>query len=90
MVKDVEFIYLLNEEGKEEKMRVITFLDIKDIGGEYVVVTPAEVETEEAYVLKFVKDENGNENYIIVEDDAEFDMVSEAYMLVMQDEFEVE
>ena len=30
MVKELEFIYLLNEEGKEEKMRVITFFKIED------------------------------------------------------------
>ena len=88
MVKDLEFIYLLNEDGVEEKMRVITFIDIKEIGGEYVVVTPADVDTDEAYVLKYVKDEEGNENYMVVEDDAEFEMVSEAYMLVMQEEVE--
>lgn len=86
MAKDLEFIYLLNEEGTEEKMRVITFLDIKEISGEYVVVTPAEVETDEAYVLKYIKDEEGNDSYVVVEDEAEFEMVSEAYMLVMNEE----
>ena len=30
-MKDIEFIYLLNEEGKEEKMRVITFFKIEDL-----------------------------------------------------------
>ena len=62
MVKELEFIYLLNEEGKEEKMRVITFFKIEDTNQEYVVVTPADLDVEEAYVLKFVKDEEGNES----------------------------
>lgn len=90
MAKDLEFIYLLNEEGQEEKMRVITFIDIKEIGGEYVVVTPADVDTDEAYVLKYVKEEDGTENYMVVEDDAEFAMVSEAYTLIMNEEYEEE
>ena len=47
MVKELEFIYLLNEEGKEEKMRVITFFKIEDTNQEYVVVTPADLDVEE-------------------------------------------
>ena len=34
MVKELEFIYLLNEEGKEEKMNVITFFKIEDTNQE--------------------------------------------------------
>jgi uncharacterized protein YrzB (UPF0473 family) len=87
-VKDLEFIYLLNEEGKEEKMRVITFFKIEDLNQEYVIVTPADIEVEEAYVLKYVKDEDGNENYITIEDDKEFEMVLETYELLMEQEYE--
>lgn len=87
-MKDLEFIYLLNEEGKEEKMRVITFFKIEDLNQEYVIVTPADIEVEEAYVLKYVKDEDGNENYITIEDDKEFEMVLETYELLMEQEYE--
>lgn len=88
MVKELEFIHLLNEEGKEEKMRVITFFKIEDLNKEYVVVTPADVDTEEAYVLKFVVDEDGNETYETIEDEVEFDTVAETYELLMEQEIE--
>lgn len=88
MIKDIEFIYLLNEEGKEEKMKVITFFRIEDLDSEYVVVTPAGMEAEEAYVLKYVQDEDGNDNYITIDNDEEFDIVAETYELLMQEEIE--
>lgn len=86
MIKDLEYIYLLNEEGNEEKMKVITYFKIEDLGTEYVVVTPAGVDADEAYVLKYVKDEDGNDNYITIEDEQEFDLVAETYELLMQEE----
>ncbi|WP_294350897.1 DUF1292 domain-containing protein [uncultured Clostridium sp.] len=86
MVKELEYIYLLNEEGKEEKMKVITFFKIEDLGSEYIVVTPAELDTDEAYVLKYVQDEEGNDSYVTIEDENEFDLVAETYELLMQEE----
>lgn len=86
MIKDLEYIYLLNEEGNEEKMKVITFFKIEDLGTEYVVVTPAGVEVDEAYVLKYVQDEDGNDSYITIEDEREFELVAETYELLMQEE----
>lgn len=88
MVKELEFIYLLNEDGKEEKMRVITFFKIEDLNTEYVVVTPTDVDVEEAYVLKYIKDDDGNESYVTIEDENEFDLVSETYELLMQEDME--
>ncbi|MCR4943211.1 MAG: DUF1292 domain-containing protein [Clostridium sp.] len=88
MIKDIEFIYLSNEEGIEEKMKVITFFRIEDLNSEYVVVTPADLEADEAYVLKYVQDENGEDNYITIDDDQEFDIVSETYELLMQEDIE--
>ena len=88
MVKELEFIYLLNEEGKEEKMRVITFFKIEDTNQEYVVVTPADLDVEEAYVLKFVKDEEGNERYMTIDNDEEFNLVAETYELLMQEDLD--
>ena len=88
MIKDIDFIYLLNEEGKEERMKVITFFRIEDLESEYVVVTPADVDADEAYVLKYVQDENGEDSYITIDDDKEFDIVSETYELLMQEDIE--
>lgn len=88
MVKELEFIHLLDEEGKEEKMRVITFFKIEDLNKEYVVVTPADVDVEEAYVLKYSVDDEGIESYETIEDEVEFEMVSETYELLMETEAE--
>lgn len=85
MVKEVEYIYLLNEEGKEEKMKVITFFKIEDLNKEYVVVTPAGVESDEAYVLKYIKEDDGSESYVTVDDEEEFKIVSETYELLMEE-----
>lgn len=84
-MKDLDFIYLENEEGKEEKMKVITFFKIEDTGNEYVVVTPYGIDTEEAYVLKYIE-EDGKETYTTIEDDEEFALVSETYELLMSEE----
>lgn len=88
MVKELEFIHLLDEEGKEEKMRVITFFKIEDLNKEYVVVTPADVDIEEAYVLKYSVDDEGIESYETIEDEVEFEMVSETYELLMENDVE--
>ena len=87
MIKELEYIYLLNEEGKEEKMRVITFFKIEDLNQEYVVVTPAGIDADEAYVLKYVTEEDGTENYVTIDDDEEFNIVAETYELLMQEDF---
>ena len=87
-MKELEFIHLLNEEGQEEKMRVITFFKIEELKHEYLVVTPADVEVEEAYVLKYLQDEDGNETYMTIEDDKEFELVLETYELLMEQEIE--
>lgn len=85
-MKDIDYIYLENEDGKEEKMKVITYFKIEDTNNEYIVVTPFGIDTDEAYVLKYLKDEEGNEIYVTIDDDAEFALVSETYELLMEEE----
>lgn len=85
-MENLEYIDLINEDGNEERMKVITFFKIEDTNNEYVVVTPAEVETEEAYVLKYVKEEDGSETYMTIEDDEEFKLVTETYELLMEED----
>ncbi len=86
MDKNTEFIELLDEQGEEIKFKVITYFEIEKIKGEYVVVTPAIEESDEAFVLKIVKDEDGSENLITIEDEEEFSLVEEAYNLLMEEE----
>lgn len=85
-MKDLDFIFLENEDGTEEKMKVITFFKIEDTNNEYVVVTPFGIDTDEAYVLKYFKDEDGNDVYMTIDDDEEFALVSETYELLMEEE----
>lgn len=86
MEKDIEYIDLLDEEGNELSFKVISFFKIDDLNSEYVVLTPADEDSEEAVVLKVVNDEDGNDNLINIEDEAEFAMVEEAYNLLIQEE----
>lgn len=86
MEKDIEYIDLLDEEGNELKFKVVSFFKIDDLNSEYVVLTPADEEGDEAVVLKVVSDEEGEDTLINIEDEAEFAMVEEAYNLLMQEE----
>lgn len=86
MEKDIEFIDLMDEQGNEETFKVVSFFKIDDLKSEYVVLVPAEDVADEAIVLKIVKDEDGNDNLINIEDEGEFAMVEEAYSLLMQGE----
>ncbi|MGL5151094.1 MAG: DUF1292 domain-containing protein [Clostridium sp.] len=86
MEKDTQFIELLDEQGNEIKFEVISFFSIDDLGNEYVVVKPANEDVEEAFVLKILQDEEGNETLVAIEDDNEFELVEEAYGLLMQED----
>lgn len=78
MDNDVTDITLLDENGEEVQFEVITKIDIEE--NEYVIVAPKVAENEtEAIILKIDKDDDGNDILYTVEDDEEFDMVSEAY-----------
>lgn len=78
MENDVEKITLLDEEGKENSFEVVTKLDIED--NEYVIVIPEDAPHDsEAIILKIGKDENNEDVLSTVEDDKEFQIVSEAY-----------
>lgn len=85
MENDITNITLLDEDGNEIDFEVITKLDIED--SEYVVVAPKNSKDDsEAVVLKIDKDEDGNDILYTIEDDKEFDMVSEAYETLFSEE----
>ena len=62
------------------------FIKIDDLNTEYVVLTAADEEDDEAVVLRVEKDEDGSDNLVNIEDEAEFAMVEEAYNLLMQED----
>ncbi|MDY6012828.1 DUF1292 domain-containing protein [Clostridium sp.] len=86
MEKDIEYIDLLDEEGNELSFKVVSFFKIDDLNTEYVVLTAADEEDDEAVVLRVEKDEDGSDNLVNIEDEAEFAMVEEAYNLLMQED----
>ena len=77
MENEVDKITLLDEDVEEKEFDVVTKLDIEE--NEYVIVIPSDGDEEEAVALKIVKDEDGNEVLVSIEDENEFEMVAEAY-----------
>lgn len=73
----IEKITLTDEEGNEIEFDVITKLDIED--NEYFIVVPSDEEELDAVALKVIKDKEGNEVLVSVEDEEEFNLVAEAY-----------
>ena len=83
MDNNVETILLNDEEGKEIEFDVLTKLDIED--KEYLIVTRTGEDDVDAIALRVDKDEEGNEILVTIEDDEEFEMISEAYEAVFSD-----
>lgn len=77
MDNNIVTLPLFDEEGNEVEFEVITKLDIED--KEYVIVVPKDEDVDEAVCLRIDVDENGEEVLVPVEDDEEFEKVSEAY-----------
>ncbi len=82
MMEELDYITLFDEDGNEEKMEVIDFFKIEDLNQEYLVVTPADVEVDEAYFLKRIVDENGDVTYETIDEEEEFNIVAETYELL--------
>ncbi len=80
----VDTILLNDEEGNEIEFDVLTKLDIED--KEYVIVAPTGEEDIDAVALRIDKDAEGNDILVTIEDDEEFEMVSEAYDAVCTEE----
>lgn len=76
-------ITLLDDDGNEIECEVIDMFEFEE--KEYAVLLPTD--EEDPYILRIDKDEDGNELFAMIEDDNEFDKVSEAYdELLDQDE----
>lgn len=84
MENDISTIVLQDEEGNDIEFEVITKFDIED--NEYVILSPMDAEETEAIALKIVKDAEGNDVLVTVDDEEEFEMVSEAYNAIFSEE----
>ena len=76
---EMDNILLYDENGEEISFDIITKLDIED--KEYIIVIPTEAgdEEEDAIALRIDKNDDGEDVLIVVEDDDELAIVSEAF-----------
>lgn len=72
-----EIITLIDEEGEEHDFTVVDIINVA--GAEYAILLPIEEESDEAIILKFTVDEEGNELLIDIEDDEEWERVADAW-----------
>lgn len=70
-------IILTDEDGNDVEFEVVTKLEIEE--EEYFIVAPIDDEEGDAIALKVVKSEDGEELFATVEDDEEFQIVSDAF-----------
>ncbi|MGB9802741.1 DUF1292 domain-containing protein [Desulfofundulus sp.] len=78
-----EVVTLVDEDGKEQDFEVIDIIHLDD--SKYAVLLPLEetgddeaaADEGEAIILKFEKDEDGNEILVDIEDDEEWEKVAD-------------
>lgn len=79
-------ITLIDEEGVEHEFEVEAFLDVDD--QKYAVLVPQSDEhIDEAVILRFGVDEEGEEVLFDIEDDEEWKKVADAYEAFAEDEY---
>ena len=89
MAEESNTLVLTDEEGNEHQFALLDFVQVEE--QEYAVLLPMDEETDEAIILKVGLDENGEEILFEIEEDAEWEMVAEAWQVaVMTDEVEEE
>ncbi|MBS4535370.1 DUF1292 domain-containing protein [Clostridium sp. D2Q-14] len=72
----------IDENGKEHNFEIIHLFEAKD--NEYAVVRPEDIE--EGLLLRLEYDKNGEGFLIEIEDENEFNEVSEIYMQIIDEE----
>ncbi|MGI5892357.1 MAG: DUF1292 domain-containing protein [Bacillota bacterium] len=75
-----ELITLVDEEGKKHEFEVEAILDFED--EKYAVLLPMDEEyanTNEAIIMKFGKDDDGEEVLFDIESDEEWNKIADAY-----------
>jgi uncharacterized protein YrzB (UPF0473 family) len=79
-----EVITLVDEEGAEHDFTVVDIINVD--GSEYAILLPVEEENDEAIILKFTHDEDGNELLVDIEDDEEWEKVADAWEEMLAEE----
>lgn len=88
-MEDLDTVVFRDENGEEIEFDVLDFVEVN--GREYVIVAMPDND-EEAFILRVETDEQGNETYVTIEDDQEWEAVAEAYeeMLAEEEEWDRE
>lgn len=82
-MEDLDTVVFRDENGDEVEFDVIDFVEVD--GREYVIVAMPDND-EEAFILRVETDEQGNETYVTIEDDDEWEAVAEAYEELLAEE----
>ncbi|CCO08813.1 conserved hypothetical protein [Desulforamulus hydrothermalis Lam5 = DSM 18033] len=77
MAEQDEVITLIDEDGAEHDFNVIDVIEVD--GSEYAILLPVEDNSDEAVILKFATDEDGNEILVDIESDEEWEKVADAW-----------
>ncbi|MCL6560131.1 MAG: DUF1292 domain-containing protein [Firmicutes bacterium] len=84
MTEPEEVITLVDEEGAEHDFTVIDIIEVD--GSEYAILLPVEEENDEAIILKFAHDDDGNELLVDIDDDEEWEKVADAWEEMLAEE----
>lgn len=80
-----DVITLIDENGEEKDFTVIDILELD--GSEYAILLPVDDEdTDEAIILKFAQDNEGNEILVDIDDDEEWEKVADTWEEMMSRE----
>lgn len=82
--EESEVITLIDEDGEEKNFSVIDILELD--GSEYAILLPVDEESDEAIILKFAEDDQGNEILVDIEDDEEWEKVADAWEEMIAEE----
>ena len=85
-MEEVEIVTLTDEEGNESEFEVIGDLVVE--GVKYMAFMSTEGESDEYVVLRCENDEDGELLLVTIDDDDEFDKVSEAFDEVFRSEID--
>ena len=77
-----EVIVLTDDEGKEHEFNLIDTITVND--KEYAILQPAE--EEEAIILRFGIDDEGNEVLFDIEEDEEWEKVADAWQEMAEED----
>jgi len=82
--ENTDTVVLKDEEGNEIEFEIITKFDIEE--NEYLIVASMQESETDAIALKILKDSEGNDILVTVDDDEEFEIVAEAYSAIFSED----